>query len=79
MSVTTVMVRQYGIQFRNHKPVQRTIDSVPGGRLIPMTFNEAMFSASGGTQGAIVKGIEPEAAAAVLGVDECMESGRFEI
>ena len=64
MAVTAhVMVRQYGIEFRNHKPVQRTIDSVPGVKASsPMTFNEAMFSASGGTQGAIVKGIEPEAA-----------------
>ena len=79
MAVTAhVMVRQYGIQFRNYEPVQRKIESVSGVEASsPMTFNEAMFSAGGGTIGAIVKGIQPKAAAKVLAVGEYMESGRF--
>ena len=80
MSVTAhVMVRQYGIQFRNYEPVQAQLAKVPGVvASSPMTFNEAMFSAGGGTTGAIVKGIQPDNAAQVLSVAQHMESGRFQ-
>ncbi|MEE2789774.1 MAG: ABC transporter permease [Myxococcota bacterium] len=80
MSVTAhVMVRQYGIQFRNYEPVQAQIAQVPGVvASSPMTFNEAMFSAGAGTAGAIVKGVKPADAARVLSISQQMESGRFE-
>ena len=80
MGVTAhVFVREYGIDFTEYREVQKSIAPVKGVRASsPMTFNEVMFSGKGGTAGAIVKGMLPEQAGAVLEIRDYMTEGRLE-
>jgi len=70
-----VFVREYGVRFTTYREVEARVSQVPDVRAIsPMTFNEAMVSGRTGTQGGIVKGIDPTRAGAVFTLPGVAES-----
>jgi lipoprotein-releasing system permease protein len=74
-----VFVREYGVRFDQYREAEKKIIEVPGVRaLAPMTFNEAMVSGRAGTQGGIVKGIDPRSVSQVLTLAQTMVSGSLE-
>lgn len=56
-----ILVVKYGIDFRDYRDVQRSIEEVPGVEATsPFIFHEMIATRDGETAGVLVKGIEPE-------------------
>lgn len=74
-----VFVREYGLRFTGYREVMKRVEGVEGVRAVsPMTFNEAMFAGRAANTGAVVKGIEPARAAAVLALPQYMVEGSLD-
>ncbi len=74
-----IFVREFGVRFTTHREVDALILAVDGVTATsPMTFNEAMVSGRTGTQGAVIKGIEPNRVRGVLTLDRYVVEGSLD-
>jgi lipoprotein-releasing system permease protein len=73
-----VLVMKYGRDFGEYRDVMRTCAANPNVIAVaPFVFEEMLLSSGRATSGALVKGIDPTAAAAVLDVGERLEKGKL--
>jgi lipoprotein-releasing system permease protein len=73
-----VLVMKYGRDFSEYRDVMKTASTMPHVTMVaPFTFDEMLLSSGRGTAGALVKGIDPTSASAVLDVGEHLEKGRL--
>ena len=64
-----VLVRQYGLSFDDHERASKQVSKVDGVvATSPMTHHGGLFSGPAGSVGAVIKGVVPSRAAAVLDI-----------
>ncbi len=73
-----VLVLKYGRDFGEYREVEKTcLENKNVVAVAPFVFEERLLSSGRATSGALVKGIDPKAAAAVLDVADRMEKGKL--
>jgi len=73
-----ILVMKYGRDFSEWRDVMKTAAAMPHVTTVaPFTFDEMLLSSGRGTAGALVKGIDPTTASAVLDVGEHLEKGKL--
>ena len=73
-----LLVLKYGRDFAEYRDVMKTAASLGDVTAVaPFVFEEMLLSSGKGTSGALVKGIDPAGAGAVLDVGDRLEKGRL--